>query len=107
MNAAFTITDTADADLDDHFRYIAHDSPAMAARFRSAVYDALIRLAEMPGLGSPREYGNPELAGLRMWHVPGFRNHLIFYRPIEGGIEVIRALHGARDLAAIFGESEP
>jgi toxin ParE1/3/4 len=27
----------------------------------------------------------------------GFRNHLIFYRPIDDGIEIVRVLHGARD----------
>ncbi|MBM3832603.1 MAG: type II toxin-antitoxin system RelE/ParE family toxin [Verrucomicrobia bacterium] len=30
-------------------------------------------------------------------------NHLIFYRPMDGGIEVARILHGARDLPVLFG----
>jgi plasmid stabilization system protein ParE len=28
----------------------------------------------------------------------GFRNYVIFYRQIDGGIEVLTILHGARDL---------
>ena len=33
-------------------------------------------------------------------------NHLIFYRPIDDGIELVRVLHGARDISPeYFGES--
>ena len=28
--------------------------------------------------------------------------YVIFYRPIEHGVEVVRVLHAARDIAAIF-----
>jgi toxin ParE1/3/4 len=42
---------------------------------------------------------------LRIWRIDGFPNHLIFYRPIEGGIEIVRVLHGARDIDAVL-ESE-
>jgi toxin ParE1/3/4 len=29
-------------------------------------------------------------------------NFVIFYRPMDGGIEVVRILHGARDLPPLF-----
>ncbi len=32
----------------------------------------------------------------------GFENHFVFYRPHESGIEVVRVLHGARDLESIL-----
>lgn len=32
--------------------------------------------------------------------------YLLFYRAIEGGIEVVRVLHGMRDIERIFGEGE-
>jgi plasmid stabilization system protein ParE len=28
---------------------------------------------------------------------------MVFYRPIENGVEIIRVLHGARDIERIFG----
>ena len=56
----------------------------------------------MPGMGEQRESTNPRLDGLRVWRIDGFPNHLIFYRPIEGGIEIIRVLHGARDIDAVL-----
>lgn len=34
----------------------------------------------------------------------GFEKHLIFHRPIPEGIEVVRVLHGAPDLAGLFDE---
>lgn len=31
-------------------------------------------------------------------------NYVIFYRPIGDGIEIVRVLHGARDIDAAFTE---
>ncbi len=39
-----------------------------------------------------------------MWPIRGFENYLVFYRPIEEGIEVTRVLHGARDIRGILEE---
>ncbi len=58
----------------------------------------------MPGIGERRESRNPRLHGLRIWRVEGFENHLIFYRPADDGIEIVRVLHGARDIDRIFAE---
>jgi hypothetical protein len=32
---------------------------------------------------------------------------LIFFRPVEGGVEVFRIFHGARDLPALIDEIDP
>jgi toxin ParE1/3/4 len=60
----------------------------------------------MPLIGSPREVKDARLSGLRMWPVEGFPSHLIFYLPQEDGIEVIRVLHGARELRRILEAEE-
>jgi len=39
-----------------------------------------------------------------MWRVKDFPKHLIFYRPIKDGVEVIRVLHSSRDIAGLFSE---
>jgi toxin ParE1/3/4 len=95
---------SADQDLDDCFGYIAVDSLESAQRFLKAAETAFDSLSQMPEMGSPREVRNPALVGLRSWPVPGFRNYLIFYLPIEDGIEVIRVLHGARDIPRLLEE---
>lgn len=38
------------------------------------------------------------LRAIRSFAVRGFPNHIIFYLKVHGGIEVLRVLHGARDL---------
>jgi toxin ParE1/3/4 len=43
----------------------------------------------------------PELAP-RLRSFPAGR-YVLFYRPIGGGIEIVRVLHGSRDIDSIFG----
>lgn len=71
-------------------------------RFFSAVDDAVKKLAEMPGMGRLREFKHPSFQTVRSWPIKGFENYLIFYQPTARGIEVMRVLHGARDIDAIF-----
>ncbi len=61
-------------------------------------------LSDTPRIGTHVETANAALTGLRRWRVPGFENHLIFYRVTEEAIEVIRVLHGARDIEGILSE---
>ncbi len=56
----------------------------------------------MPGMGERWESNNPHLAGLRVWRVEGFEKHLIFYRATDDGIEVVRVVHGARDISSVL-----
>jgi toxin ParE1/3/4 len=58
----------------------------------------------MPGMGQGRKFKHSELSGLRSFRVEGFRNYLIFYRPAGEGVEIIRVLHGAHDLDALFSD---
>ena len=60
------------------------------------------QLAAMPEIGVAREHRDPALAEVRMWRIVGFDNYLMFYRPLENGIEIIRVLHAKRDIAALF-----
>jgi len=81
---------------------------ATAERFLATVEQALDQLAGMPALGAPWMSSHPRLQGIRTWVVPGFRKYLIFYLALEGEIEVIRVLHGARDTQSILeAESGP
>jgi len=93
----------AERDLDEQADYIARDHSIEAAlRFYSAVEETLALLVAQPRLGTARRFRNPLLAGVRMCVVKGREKHLIFYRPTKGGIEVLRVLHGARDIERLF-----
>ncbi len=63
------------------------------------------RLAEFPGTGARYEADDPLFEGIRLSPVSRFKKYVICYRSIEGGIEVLRVLHGARDIPWLVAES--
>jgi toxin ParE1/3/4 len=50
----------------------------------------------------PYEPDNPALADLPVSPLSRFKKYLIFYRQVAAGIEVVRVLHGARDIPSIL-----
>jgi toxin ParE1/3/4 len=93
----------AEHDLDEQAEYIASErSIEVALKFYAAVEETLALILAHPRMGAARRFGNPLLAGLRTCVVKGYEKHLVFYRPAKGGIEVIRVLHGARDIERLF-----
>jgi toxin ParE1/3/4 len=82
--------------------FIAEDSLDAAERFLEAAEASFIALARMPHMGASRRFRNPKFAAVRMWPIKDFENYLIFYRPVEPGIEVLRVVHGARNIEALF-----
>ena len=91
-------------DLVETALYLEERNPDAALRFLAAVEETLAAIAGMPGLGVARPFRHPRLSGLRMLPVHGFVNHLVFYRETDAGIELVRVLHGARDIEAVFAE---
>ncbi len=86
----------AQADAVEIWAYIAQDNPDAADHLLDR-FDALFRvLASQPFLGKSVE----EFAS-NLRFVP-IGSYLIFYRPTKDGIEIVRILHGARDIAAEF-----
>jgi len=91
-------------ELDALTEFIAADSLDAALHFLDAAQNAFERLLSMPELGAARELKRRRVV-LRMWPIPDFPNHLIFYRPTtDVGIEIVRVLHAARDIPRILEE---
>jgi toxin ParE1/3/4 len=86
------------------YHYVSTASLDTARRFRAEAQATLQRLAAMPGMGARYEHEHPALTGLRFFPLSRFRNYLIFYRPLADGIEVVRVLHGARDIPRLLAE---
>jgi len=92
-------------DLVDIFRYYAREAGfRVAQRFFAQAEPTFTRLAGMPGMGTHYEHDHPALAGVRFFPVSRFRKYLVFYRSVADGIEIVRVLHGARDIATILAE---
>jgi putative addiction module CopG family antidote len=90
----------AKSDLVEIWNYIADDSEARADAFIETVDQKFNALAELPNMGRLRD----ELAdGLYSFPVG---RYVLFYRPIPAGIEIVRVLHSARDLDAIFHKDD-
>lgn len=98
-------TPKAKEDLINTADYVAQENVDAALRFLDAAESALCLLADRPDLGTVCRFRAARAAGIRVWSIKGFQTYLIFYRLIDGGIELIRILHGARDLEALFSDS--
>lgn len=90
--ARFFRTKRARTDLIEIWRYIAADNAAAADGLLDRLDDACGLLAEHPEMGAAREDIRP---GLRYLVVEAY---LILYRIVPGGIEIVRIVHGRRDL---------
>jgi toxin ParE1/3/4 len=103
MTPLARILPAAEQDIDHQAEYLFNETGLETAlRFYDAVAATFGQLVRMPHVGERRESANPQLAGMRVWRINGFPNHLVFYRPVEGGIQVIRVLHAARDVATML-----
>lgn len=92
-------------DLLEQFVYIAEESDVtIAQRYLKAVAETCSLLKRHPEAGSPYDSGIPGLGGLRRFRVKGFEKYLVFYVSRRRGIDVIRVLHGARDIGSVLME---
>lgn len=83
-------------DYADVWDFIAADNPSAADRLIDTFDGTLELLAEAPGIGRLCEELAPSLRSFPVG------NYVIFYRPIDDGIELIRVLHGARNIPRLF-----
>lgn len=88
-------TQAAQDDLIDIWVSIAIDSAAAADRVLDEIAVKLDLLPDFPGMGVER---NDIRAGLRMLVV---RDYLVLYRLQPRHIEVVRVIHGRRDVGAL------
>lgn len=95
----FVLSDPAKADVRDIVAYIQKRSPDAAKRVRRELRGEMRRLADFPKMGHLRQ----DLADepLRFWSV---YSYLIVYRPDATPLEIVRVLHGARDVGHHLNE---
>ncbi len=90
------ISPRATTDLIEIWSYIADDSLANADAFIDKLYQAMQSLARQPGSGRHREELAPGIQSFPLGR------YIIFYRPVADALEIVRVLHGARDIENIF-----
>lgn len=86
----FRLRPQAEADIEAIVLYIAQDDPMAARRWYEEILRRCRLLGEQPGLGTARPEVRPDLRSFAVG------NYLVLYRAVEGGAEIVRVLHGAR-----------
>jgi plasmid stabilization system protein ParE len=95
----FVLTQAAKGDLLKILEYLEGDNPAAVLKVVDALDDAMQLLADNPGIGHLRPDLTPE--DVRFWSV--FR-YLVIYRPDTQPLEIVRVLHGKRNVRRLLEE---
>lgn len=95
----------AEADIDAAAGFYASEGDVeLGLRFFDAVQRTFDTLVGQPHLGRVQEWVASRLRGCRRWPVAQpFDVHQVFYLPSESRVEIVRVLHGARDVPALLG----
>ena len=107
MTRAVTQQPRARLDLWGQFVYFGRQAGVeWAQKYLAAVNEPCMQLASQPGLGKPYNTGTARLNGSRRFRIKGFESYLFFCLAPETGIDVVRVIHGARDLVDIFADAD-
>mgnify|MGYP002790009012 CR=1 FL=1 len=95
-------TPLATEDLQQIWNFLAEKARAEAAyKFLVLIRDKCQILADFPESGKAR---HEFIVNLRSFP---FKNYIIFYMPLDDGIEVLRIVHSSRDIQQVFDEMIP
>jgi toxin ParE1/3/4 len=86
----------AEEDLKEIWAYVAEYNTEAAGKLVREITRRFAVLRDRPQIGRKQD---ELLVNLRSFAV---KNYLIFYQPVEDGIEILRVLHASRDIESIF-----
>jgi toxin ParE1/3/4 len=89
-------TAQAEEDLIELWLYIVQDNLNAADRVLDEIEECFHTLADNPLMGRLR----PDIAPELRYFVVG--KYLILYRSVQNGVQIVRVIHGARDLPNLF-----
>jgi len=104
MKFTLRILGPAVHDANETALYIVRDSVEAAMRIYKPAEQTYQAIRESPERWPRYEMPERELAGLRKRAVVGFRNFLVFYRIVGNRVEIVRVLHGARDIPSALAD---
>ncbi|HTS74856.1 MAG TPA: type II toxin-antitoxin system RelE/ParE family toxin [Bryobacteraceae bacterium] len=81
------------------FAHIGSDNPRPRSVFLKAARETFEDLARAPAMGVVCPF-----RGVRRWRIQRFESYLVFYRDTGRAIEIIRVVHGARNIERLFEE---
>jgi toxin ParE1/3/4 len=96
----YFIAESADEDIDDILTAIIPENENAAWRWYLDIHEKFNMLAHSPWIGRLRDDLRQNL------HMFPFGNYLIFYIIVPDGIQVVRIIHGARDVPRLFAKDD-
>ena len=97
---AIVLTPSANRDLAEIWKFIDADNPAQADAFIDLIDEKFQNLSRQPGPGRRRD---ELVAGLRSFPVD---RYVIFYLQDQDCLRIVRVLHDARDVDAVFADPD-
>jgi toxin ParE1/3/4 len=91
-----SVSPEAECDLDEIEAYIGADNPVAAVNFVKQLTDAFAQLTANPRIGRKRDYLRTGLRSITKG------DYMILYWQKNDAIEIVRVLHSARDIEALF-----
>ena len=98
MIGRFILTPSAVRDIDSILEY-ENSGPNIALHVHERLYEGFAKLAAHPGLGHIRDDLNDDV--LRAFSV---FSYVIIYLPETKPLQIIRVIHGARDVTRVLEE---
>ena len=96
----YELTTKAVSDLFEIWNFISQDNPEAADRVEEAIFRACDLLANSPLAGRVRK--DLTSARVRVWVVQPYSKYLIVYDAEKKPPQIIRILHGARNLPSVL-----
>ena len=100
MSMAFQVIvrNRATQDIRQQANYIlVNGNRELGEKFLEFVEYAFAQLAITPNMGKVVS-SLSDMGTIRQWRIKNFKDYLIFYKVQEEQVEVLRVLHGGRDL---------
>lgn len=94
----------AQDDIDAIIDYLLVERPPSAQDFVQVLKQTFDLLAENPKIGAQRNYRAEALSGMRMFPLKQFSAYLVFYLHDDDTLDIVRVLHGSRNIAELFAE---
>jgi toxin ParE1/3/4 len=95
---SYQFTPSASQDLDEITDYLEAERPGTSANLIDTIREKCRLLVQFPEMGRLRDEIAPNVRSI----LAG--SYLIFYRPTQDALQIVRILHGARDIKNIWNE---
>jgi plasmid stabilization system protein ParE len=98
--SSYRLTALAQGDILAIWTHIYEENPDAADAVEEAIYRAFELVSQMPHAGHLRS--DLTKRQVRFWNVTGFPSYLVVYRSDKTPVQILRVLHGARNLGKML-----